>query len=70
MPYSNITITTDIGLSFIAGQFIQLIADNSNYIVGQVVSYNPATGELIFTPSTSIGSGVYCNWDVVISGVP
>ena len=68
MPYSNITITTDSGLSFVAGQFIQVINDASNYINAQVVSYNPSTGELVFTPISYAGTGTYDTWSVVASG--
>ena len=53
MPYSNITITTNTGLSFITGEFIQVIHDSNNYMFGQVVSYNPSNGSLVFTPTKS-----------------
>lgn len=68
MPYSNITITTDLGLSFITGEFIQVINDSNNYINAQVVSYNPANGQLVFTPLTYAGSGTFTSWKVIASG--
>ena len=38
MAFSNITITANTGLSFIAGQYVQVIHDVNNYFVGQIVS--------------------------------
>lgn len=48
----NDTIAT--GLAITAGQYITYIAQNAqtNWMQGQVVSYNPATGALVFTIST------------------
>lgn len=68
MAYSNITLTTQTGLSFIAGEFIQLIHDSNNYMFGQIVSYNPATGSLTFTPTRVVGTGTYSTWEVIASG--
>ncbi len=68
MPYSNITFTISTGLAYVAGDIVQLSHDASNYIVGTVVSYNPANGELIITPTTSVGSGSYNTWTVNLTG--
>ena len=68
MAYSNITLTTQTGLSFITGEFIQLIHDSNNYMFGQIVSYNPSTGSLTFTPTKVVGSGTYSTWEIIASG--
>lgn len=68
MPYSNITFTISTDLSYVAGDVVQLSYDANNYIIGTVVSYNSANGELIITPSTSVGSGSYSTWTVNLSG--
>jgi hypothetical protein len=68
MAYSNITLTTQTGLSFITGEFIQLIHDSNNYMFGQIVSYNPSTGSLTFTPTRVVGSGTYSTWEIIASG--
>jgi len=69
MAYNNISITTNTGLSFIAGEFLQLIHDSNNYIFGQVVSYNPSNGALVVAPTKYIGSpGTYSDWKVISSG--
>jgi len=45
-PYCPITITASTGMDFVAGNFIQLTYDVNNFILAQVDSYNPNTGEL------------------------
>ena len=50
MPFNNITITVNNGLSFQANDFIQVVYDASTTIYGRVVSYNPSNGSLVFTP--------------------
>jgi hypothetical protein len=70
MPYLNITITTQANLSFVTGQYIQVIHDSSNYIIGQVVSYNSSTGSLTFKPVTVVGSGTYTFWTIICSSSP
>lgn len=70
MPYSNINITTQTNLSFVTGQYIQVIHNSSNYIVGQVVDYNTTPGLLVFTPITVVGSGTYTSWTIICSSSP
>ena len=66
--YLNITITTQANLSFVTGQYIQVIHDSSNYIYAQVVSYNSSTGSLTFLPIDIFGSGTYTSWTIICSG--
>lgn len=71
MPYPNITITTQTGLSFITGEFVQLIHNSNTYIFGQVVSYDSLTGSMTITPTKVVGeAGDYCGWQVIASGSP
>ena len=69
MPYTNLSITISTGLSYAAGDFIQVSYDASNYAVGEVVSYNPTTGALVMTPTLTVGSGTYAAWSVNLTGV-
>jgi hypothetical protein len=69
MPYANVTFTVSTGLAYVAGDIVQLSHDANNYIVGTVVSYNPANGQLVITPSTSVGSGSYNVWTVSLTGM-
>ena len=48
--YCNLIIQVSTGLSYISGDFVLLYCDNCNYINGQVISYNPTTGELVLQP--------------------
>lgn len=48
-----------------------LIADAAsaaNWMVGQVVTYDPATGELVFAPVAKAGSGTLTNWGIYLTG--
>ena len=55
MPtYTNISLVVSQNLAFVAGDYVQLSYDANNYIVGKVVSYNKANGNLTITP-TQIG---------------
>ena len=70
MPtYTNISITTATGLSYKAGDYVQLSNDPNNYIVGEVVSYNKNTGAMTLTPTLFVGSGTYTSWNVNLTGV-
>ena len=70
MSYSNITLITDPNLSFEQYDFIQIVHDENNYIIGRVVSYNKTTGELIFTPIKFEGSGSFSTWRISLTGDP
>lgn len=55
-------------LSYKAGDIVQLSHDDNNYVIGTVNSYNPSTGALDITVTTSVGSGTYNIWTVNLSG--
>lgn len=60
------TISTN--LSYQPGDIVQLSANADNYVIGTVNSYNPSTGELDITVTTSVGSGTFNSWTVNLSG--
>jgi hypothetical protein len=70
MPYSNISLITDPNLLFQQYDFIQLSHDSNNYIIGRIVSYNPNSGEMVFTPLQINGSGTYSSWNISLTGSP
>jgi hypothetical protein len=70
MPYSNISLITDSNLLFQQYDFIQLSHDENNYIIGRVVSYNPNSGEMVFTPLQVNGAGTYSSWKISLTGSP
>ena len=69
MAYIQINVTTQTGLSFITGEFIQVINSPSVYIYAQVVTYNSVTGILVFQPISFVGTGTYTSWEVIASGI-
>jgi hypothetical protein len=69
MPYANINITTTTGLAFVTGDNVQLSYDADNYIIGIVVSYDSSTGAMTVTPTKSVGSGIYSDWIVSLTGL-
>lgn len=60
------TISTN--LSYQPGDIVQLSANADNYVIGTVNSYNPSTGVLDITVTTSVGSGTFNSWTVNLSG--
>jgi hypothetical protein len=70
MAYSNITITTNTNLSFVTGEFVQLIHDANNYMFAQVVDYDFATGVMTVTPISFVGDGAFDTWTVIASAAP
>jgi hypothetical protein len=63
------TITVGTGLAYTVAQDILIAYNISNHQVSMVISYNPATGVLVFdAPSAVIGSGTYNSWGVNLNG--
>jgi hypothetical protein len=60
--------TVDLNLDYSVGQNILLAFDGANVQRGTVVSYNPATGQLIFDKTKHSGSGTYANWEINLDG--
>ena len=65
---STYSITVDPSLSYSAAQLILISYDASNYIEGQVESYNSSTGELVYEVLAKYGSSSYSNWVVNLDG--
>ena len=69
MPtYSNISIVITTNLSYVAGDFIQVNYDANNYIVGEVISYVKANGNLTLRPTLYVGTGTFTSWNVNLTG--
>jgi hypothetical protein len=63
------TITVGTGLAYTVAQDILISYDISNHQVSMIISYNPATGVLVFdAPSEVAGSGTYTSWGVNLNG--
>jgi hypothetical protein len=63
------TITVGTGLAYTIAQDILISYNISNHQVSMIISYNPATGVLVFdAPSEVVGSGTYTSWGVNLNG--
>lgn len=66
----SLSFTTQTGKQFAAGQFI-IISDSgnsSNYVHGNVTSYNSGTGALVINVTDIGGSGTKASWNISVSG--
>ena len=61
-------ITDDLDLDYSTAQTIILAFNASNHQHGRVTSYNPATGQLVFTKTDASGSGTYSSWEINLDG--
>lgn len=65
----SFTVTT--GKAYVAGDYL-IIADSAapttNFMWGQVTSYNSTTGALVFDSQAIVGSGTKTSWTVNLSG--
>lgn len=67
------SLTIQTGKLFSPGQFV-VIADTSapttNYMVGNISSYNSATGNLVVNATNNAGSTLASNWTISLTGSP
>ena len=66
-PNTTTGCTISAGLPYVAGETIKFSLDDSNFIIGTVISYNSANGDIsfeivssTFIPGTSGGLGTWC----------
>jgi len=62
------TLTIGLNLSYIPAQTIIISYDGSNYMDGEVTSYDSATGVMIANVTSITGTGTYSSWYVNLSG--
>jgi len=64
------SITIQTGKNFVAGQFITVAYTTTptNYMFGQITSYNSGTGALVFNATSIGGSGTQAAWTVGLTG--
>lgn len=60
--------TNDLGLDYSLAQSVIIAYDLNNHMHGEVVSYNPATGELQVSLKHKEGAGIYSSWSVNLDG--
>lgn len=66
----NKTFVTNPNLYFEFGQWLLVVdvANANNYMTGQVISYDIATGDLVLDSKFISGSGTKSNWVIYVSG--
>ena len=65
------SFTVETGKRFVAGTFLTIAdsaAPTTNYLYGQVTSYNSLTGALVFDSQRVGGSGTKTSWLISLSG--
>lgn len=61
------TFTIQTGKAYVPGMFMVAYNSTSNWMFGQVTSYNSGTGELILDVTKISGSGSYSSWQLSLS---
>lgn len=66
------SLTIETLKSFVAGQWVAIYYDSSNYMVGSVTSYDGSTGALVVSVPTdfAVGVGTYASWSVNLAAPP
>jgi hypothetical protein len=63
------SITVATGLAYTSQQDITVAYDAAHHMHGTVVSYNSATGVLVFDVNSHTGSGTYAQWTINVGGI-
>lgn len=68
---STQTLTVDTGKGYLPGMGVRIAytTDTTNWMFGEVTSYNSGTGVLVVSVSSVQGSGTYTAWTIALSGV-
>jgi len=62
-------LTIGTGLALTTAQPIIIAYNASNYMIGNVSTYNSGTGALVANISSIVGSGTYNTWTINVNGV-
>jgi len=66
---SDKTLTTQPSKSYITGQWILVVSTISptNYMIGQIVTYNSSTGSMQVDVINSFGTGTFSAWSISVT---
>jgi len=68
---NGISATVGTGLSYVTGQDIVVVHTPTQYILATVVSYNTATGLMVYNGNSHVGTGgPFSTWTINVGGVP
>jgi len=68
---NGISATVGTDLSYVTGQDIVVVHTPTQYILATVVSYNKATGLMVYNGNSHVGTGgPFSTWTINVGGVP
>lgn len=62
------SLTVDLAKSYLAGMSVKIAHDSTNWMHGEVTSYNSGTGALVVNVTNILGSGTETAWTITLSG--
>jgi hypothetical protein len=62
------SLTVDASKSYQVGQSVKIAHDSTNWMHGEVTSYNAGTGALVVNVTAIFGSGTETSWTITLSG--
>jgi hypothetical protein len=63
------SFTTQTGLGYLVGMTLRLAFDSTNYMTGDVTSYNTGSGALVVNVTSVVGSGTRTSWVITMAAV-
>lgn len=63
------SFTTQTGLGFVVGMTLRIANSSTNYMTGDVTSYNTGTGALVVNVTSVVGSGTFASWTISLAAV-
>jgi hypothetical protein len=67
---NGVSLTANAGLSYVTTQDISIVHSPTQYMLATVVSYNKATGVMVFDSNSHTGAGTFSSWTINVGGVP
>jgi len=63
------SFTTQTNLGYLVGMTLRLAFDSTNYMTGDVTSYNTGSGALVVNVTSVVGSGTRTSWTITMAAV-
>jgi hypothetical protein len=63
------SFTTQTNLGYLVGMTLRLAFDSTNYMTGDVTSYNTGSGSLVVNVTSVVGSGTRTSWVITMAAV-
>lgn len=61
------TFTVQTGKSYFLGMSLKIANSATNYMVGEIISYNTSTGALVVNVVAVSGTGTYASWTITVA---